>query len=97
MSSASRKHENAMAAAGSYAEWLQAAKTLDRLEGKDRWRQEKESAEYDFQLIDSRAALLHRLRRRKDYDDKSAHGSCQSNLWDSEDLWQGHCKALSGN
>ncbi len=68
MSSASRKHENAMAAASSYAEWLQAAKALDHLEGKDQWRQEKESAEYDFQLIDSRAVLLHRLRRRKDYD-----------------------------
>lgn len=57
-----------MAAASSYAQWLQAAKALDQLEGKDRWRKEKESADYDFQLIDSRATLLHRLRRGKDYD-----------------------------
>jgi len=68
MSSAFDKHEQDLAAATNYSEWLQAAKALDRVEGKELWRQEEDSADYDFHLIGSRVALLRRLRRRKDYD-----------------------------
>jgi len=68
MSSASRKYEKQMSTATSYVEWLHAAKSLDRLQGNDKWRLEAQSDDYDFRLIASRAALLHRLRRKKDYD-----------------------------
>ncbi len=57
-----------MTGAANYAEWLNAAQALDRLEGKDKWRNEEKSSYYDFRLIASRATLLHRLLRKKDYD-----------------------------
>jgi TAG lipase/steryl ester hydrolase/phospholipase A2/LPA acyltransferase len=68
MSAASRKQEKHMTLAASYQEWQQAAQELDRLEGKDKWREKKESEDYDYRLIASRVDLLQRLRRRKDYD-----------------------------
>jgi len=68
MSSESSKYEKDLAAASSYAEWLQAAQNLDQLESKDQWRTEETSEDYDFRLIASRVRLLRQLRRRKDYD-----------------------------
>lgn len=68
MGSSRSKFEKAQAGAANYLEWLEAATSLDRLEGKDKWRQKEESTDYDYRLIASRAALLHGLRRKKDYD-----------------------------
>ncbi|MSQ98342.1 MAG: DUF3336 domain-containing protein [Xanthomonadales bacterium] len=63
-----RKYAAEMDRASNYAEWLQAAQELDRLDGNEQWRDEEESTEYDHRLIASRASLLHRLRNTKDYD-----------------------------
>lgn len=68
MSSTSRKYEKALANAASYAEWLEAAQALDRLDGNDAWRREEVSDDYDYRLIGSRVKLLRRLRRQRDYD-----------------------------
>ena len=68
MSNASRKYEKALANANTYEEWLNAATALDQLEGQDKWRATEESEDYDYRLIASRADLLHRLRRKQDYD-----------------------------
>lgn len=68
MSSDSRKYEKEMAGATNYADWLQAATALDHLEGKDQWREQAESPDYDHRLIASRTTLLRRLRRNHDYD-----------------------------
>jgi predicted acylesterase/phospholipase RssA len=54
--------------AADYDEWYAAALELDRLEGRDLWRQEKESEKYDFRLLASRVTILRKLRRQKDYD-----------------------------
>jgi len=68
MSNMAKKYELALAEATSYAEWRQAALELDRLEGKDKWREDPESPDYDYKLLESRARLLRRLRRRTDLD-----------------------------
>ena len=67
-SSPHNKYEQDLAAATNYSEWLRAARALDQLEGKDTWRREEKSEDYDFRLIASRVSLLRRLRRHKDYD-----------------------------
>jgi len=66
--SATETYEKDLARASTYAEWLQAATALDELEGKDEWREEEKSEDYDYRLIASRVTLLQRLRRKKDYD-----------------------------
>ncbi len=63
-----RKYENELASANSYDEWLQAAESLDQLDGMDKWREEDGSDLYDHKLIASRTSLLRRLRRKTDYD-----------------------------
>ena len=68
MRKTARKYAAAMDGASNYAEWLQAAQALDRADGNEQWRDEKESAEYDHRLIASRVSLLQRLRNAKDYD-----------------------------
>ena len=68
MSKASRKYETDLARATTYTEWLHAAQALDRLDGKDQWRETETSEDYDYRLIDSRTTVLRRLRRNKDYD-----------------------------
>jgi len=68
MRKSSRKPGEALGQARNYAEWQTAAEELDRLDGSARWREEEESTDYDYRLISSRAALLHRLRQKKDYD-----------------------------
>ena len=63
-----QRAEKALYEAKDYADWYAAAKELDRLEGRDKWRLEKESESYDYRLLDSRVRILRRLRRQKDYD-----------------------------
>ena len=57
-----------MAEATSYAEWYEAALELDRHEGRDKWRAELESDDYDYRLLSSRVRVLKRLRRNQDVD-----------------------------
>ena len=54
MSNMSRKYEIAMAEAASYQQWREAAEALDRLDGKERWREAPESPDYDHKLLASR-------------------------------------------
>lgn len=63
-----RKFEKALYRASHYDEWFAAAGELDRIEGRDLWRQEKESDEYDYRLLSSRVAILRKLRKQRDYD-----------------------------
>jgi predicted acylesterase/phospholipase RssA len=60
------KLEKNLAQAGSYQEWLSTAEQLDELEGKDKWRLEPASEDYDYRLLASRVRLLRKLRRQKD-------------------------------
>jgi len=65
------KHSNLekdLAQAGSYQEWLSVAKQLDRLEGKDKWRLEPASDDYDYRLLTSRVRLFRKLRRQQDFE-----------------------------
>ena len=68
MSNMAKKYEIALAEATSYESWYEAASELDRLDGKEQWREEPESADYDHKLLSSRVKLLRRLRRKKDLD-----------------------------
>lgn len=63
-----RKSEKALANATSYAEWYEAALELDRHEGRDKWREELESEDYDYRLLASRVRVLKKLRRNRDAD-----------------------------
>jgi predicted acylesterase/phospholipase RssA len=63
-----KKYEIALAEATNYEEWLAAALVLDQLDGHEKWREKKESDEYDYKLIASRVRLLKRLRRKRDLD-----------------------------
>lgn len=38
-----------------------------RIEGKDKWRKDEKSAEYDWELIKSRLDQLHRARELNDF------------------------------
>jgi TAG lipase/steryl ester hydrolase/phospholipase A2/LPA acyltransferase len=63
-----RKVEKAMFEAVTYAEWFEAACELDRIEGRDLWRLEKESERYDYRLLASRARIIRKLRKNRDFD-----------------------------
>jgi TAG lipase/steryl ester hydrolase/phospholipase A2/LPA acyltransferase len=63
-----RQSEKALTTATSYAEWYESALELDRHEGRDKWRDERESEDYDFRLLASRVRVLKRLRRNHDAD-----------------------------
>ncbi len=62
------KLEKALTQAGNYSEWKQTALALDKLEGKDKWRLDPESSDYDYHLLKSRIRLFHKLCKQKDYD-----------------------------
>jgi len=62
------KLEKALAQAGNYSEWKQTALALDELEGKDQWRLEPESGDYDYHLLKTRTRLFRKLCKQKDYD-----------------------------
>lgn len=68
MNKSFRQSEKALAEATSYAEWYEAATELDRHEGRDKWREELESDDYDYRLLSSRVRLLKKLRRKRDVD-----------------------------
>jgi len=68
MSRAFRESEKALATATSYAEWYGAALELDRYEGRDKWREQLESDDYDYRLLASRVTVLKKLRRKQDVD-----------------------------
>jgi TAG lipase/steryl ester hydrolase/phospholipase A2/LPA acyltransferase len=63
-----RQSEKALATATSYAEWYEAALELDRHEGRDKWREELESDDYDYRLLASRITVLKELRHNRDAD-----------------------------
>ncbi len=58
--------EEALVAAGSYAEWLALAQEYDRRSGADAWRDEEESEWYDARRLRSDLRELRRLRERGD-------------------------------
>lgn len=60
--------EKAMEQATSYHEWALAAQALDKIEGKDQWRLDPESDDYDYRLLASRVRLFRKLRKKRDYD-----------------------------
>ena len=68
MSKTFRESEKALASATNYAEWYEAASELDRHEGRDKWREELESDDYDYRLLASRVRILKRLRRKQEFD-----------------------------
>jgi len=68
MRKARKQYERDLAQAATYTEWLQASTALDRLDGSLRWREQDESDDYDYRLLQSRVDILKRLRRRRDYD-----------------------------
>ena len=57
----------AMRTANIYAEWLEAALELDRIEGADAWKDEDASDDYDWRLIRSR------IRQIKQYREGGEH------------------------
>ena len=60
--------EKTLKQSANYQDWMQTAGELDELEGKDLWRTDPESEDYDYRLLSSRVRLFRRLRRQKDYD-----------------------------
>ncbi len=48
--------------ATTYDEWCRAAVALDRLEGKDAWKLDPKSPDYDFELLSSRLEQLRKAR-----------------------------------
>jgi TAG lipase/steryl ester hydrolase/phospholipase A2/LPA acyltransferase len=68
MRKARKQYERDLGQAATYAQWLQASTSLDRLDGSLSWREQDESDDYDYRLLQSRVDILKRLRRRRDYD-----------------------------
>lgn len=68
MRKAIKNHQQELAEASIYQQWLDASAALDRLDGSEAWRKLEQSDDYDYHLINSRVGVLRRLRRRKDYD-----------------------------
>lgn len=70
-----------MAEAMGYDEWADAARALDSLEGGDRWKADPRSADYDWELVQTRLREMQRARlileRRKGEDPMSDEGHRQ--------------------
>jgi len=49
-----------------YKEYEKLGLILDKLQGKDKWRQEKESHLYDYMRIEQRLQTMRELRDKKD-------------------------------
>jgi predicted acylesterase/phospholipase RssA len=60
--------EKVLDQATTFQEWTIAAQALDEFEGKDKWRLDPESDDYDYRLLASRVRLFRKLRKNKDYD-----------------------------
>lgn len=58
---------DAMEAAGSYADWQEAAAEVDRLEGNDGWREDPSSPLYDHVLLQEHLRKLRVFRARRDF------------------------------
>lgn len=56
-----------MRMATSYEQWSTAAAILDQLEGKEEWKQDPISPDYDYELIIARLGQLRKARAEKDY------------------------------
>ena len=59
-----RRCENALAQATDYAAWSAAAQEHDRLTGAVEWRDQAESSDYDYRLVQARLEELRELRRQ---------------------------------
>ncbi len=57
-----RRCENALAQATDYAAWSAAAQEHDRLTGAVEWRDQAESSDYDYRLVQARLEELRELR-----------------------------------
>lgn len=55
-----------MAHVESYNDYLILGSILDKLQGKDRWKETKESHLYDWQRIESRLLNMRQLRESND-------------------------------
>jgi predicted acylesterase/phospholipase RssA len=61
-----RRCEDAMAQAPDYATWREAAQEHDRCSGAADWREQDESSDYDYRLIQARLEELRALRQHGD-------------------------------
>lgn len=66
MDRTSRELQSALANAGDYKAWREAALELDRREGLDEWREDETSDDYDWRLIRSRLRQLRQYRADND-------------------------------
>ncbi|KAJ9084224.1 Lipase 5 [Entomophthora muscae] len=60
-------YRSIMRLATSYEQWSTAAAILDQLEGKEDWKQDPISPDYDYELILTRLGQLRKARAEKDY------------------------------
>lgn len=63
-----RAAKKALDHAEDFVSWCQAARELDRLEGREKWKREDESPFYDYQLIRTHMANLTRHRAERNMD-----------------------------
>lgn len=66
MARSQRKLQDELTNAADYRTWRDIAVELDRVQGKDMWRAQDATDEYDFWLVKERLTELRRMRRRKD-------------------------------
>jgi hypothetical protein len=50
----------------SFEEWLEYAKSLDYLEGREEWKRNNQSRLYDYAKIEARYKLMKKLRKSND-------------------------------
>ena len=62
-----RKWKAFLANATSFEEWSQAARELDRLEGRDRWKSTDRCEFYDHELVNSRLEQLKHAQEMEDF------------------------------
>ncbi|KAG0069139.1 hypothetical protein BGZ92_004733 [Podila epicladia] len=55
-----------LAAATNYEQWFEAAAILDRLQGKDKWKNDPRSPHYDYELLQERLSQLASARESGD-------------------------------
>jgi len=60
------KLQEQMEQADSFEEWKKCALEIDRLEGKEEWKQNAGSSDYDYTLIDKRLKQLRHMRESED-------------------------------
>jgi len=55
-----------LSAATNYEQWAEAAKVLDQLQGKDKWKDDPRSPHYDYELLQERLSQLAAARESGD-------------------------------